>query len=106
MSNAWFESVAEAQRRAAQRLPSSVYAALLAGSEKGLTLRDNVEAFDEIRLFPRTAGLAASRSLRTTVLGQQIKLPVIISPTGVQAVHPQGEIAVARAAVANAVTVN
>ncbi len=98
--SAWFESVAEAQRRARKRLPSSVYAALLAGSERGLTVRDNVEAFDEIRLAPRTAGLAAARDLGTTVLGQRIKLPVIISPTGVQAVHPQGEVAVARAAAA------
>jgi L-lactate dehydrogenase (cytochrome)/glycolate oxidase len=32
------------------------------------------------------------------VLGQQVSMPVIISPTGVQAVHPDGEVAVARAA--------
>jgi heme/flavin dehydrogenase (mycofactocin system) len=100
MSNAWFESVAEAQRRARKRLPTSVYAALLAGSEKGVTLRDNVDAFDEVRLAPRTAGLAGKRDLGTTVLGQKIALPVVISPTGVQAVHPDGEVAVARAAAA------
>ncbi len=100
MSNAWFESIAEAQRRARRHLPRSVYAALLAGSEKGLTLRDNVDAFDEIRFAPRTAGLAGKRSLATTVLGQQLALPVVISPTGVQAVHPDGEVAVARAAAA------
>ena len=98
MNKAWFESVAEAQRRARRRLPTSVYAALLAGSEKGLTLRDNVDAFDEIRFAPRTAGLAGTRKLSTTVLGQRIALPVLISPTGVQAVHPDGEVAVARAA--------
>jgi heme/flavin dehydrogenase (mycofactocin system) len=34
----------------------------------------------------------------TTVMGQEISLPVLISPTGVQAVHPDGEVAVARAA--------
>ena len=33
--NAFFETVAEAQRRAKKRLPKSVYAALVAGSEKG-----------------------------------------------------------------------
>jgi pre-mycofactocin synthase len=32
------------------------------------------------------------------VLGQEVSLPVLISPTGVQAVHPDGEVAVARAA--------
>jgi heme/flavin dehydrogenase (mycofactocin system) len=34
------------------------------------------------------------------VLGQDISFPVIISPTGVQAVDPEGEVAVARAAAA------
>jgi isopentenyl diphosphate isomerase/L-lactate dehydrogenase-like FMN-dependent dehydrogenase len=31
-------------------------------------------------------------------MGQPVSLPVVISPTGVQAVHPDGEVAVARAA--------
>ena len=36
--------------------------------------------------------------MATTVMGQSVSMPVIISPTGVQAVHPDGEVAVARAA--------
>jgi pre-mycofactocin synthase len=97
----WFESVAEAQRRAARRLPSSVYGALIAGSERGATLDENLAAFRELQLVPRIAtGLAGGREVATTVLGQQIALPVIISPVGVQAVHPGGEVAVARAAAA------
>ncbi|MFF0144929.1 L-lactate dehydrogenase (cytochrome) [Amycolatopsis sulphurea] len=100
MSNTWFESVAEAQRRAKKRLPRSVYSALIAGSEKGLTLNDNLAAFDELRYAPRTAGHSAERVLGTHVLGRDVALPVLISPTGVQAVHPDGEVAVARAAAA------
>jgi len=100
MSNAWFETVAEAQRRARRRLPSSVYAALVAGSEKGTTVRDNVAAFSELGFAPHVAGLSAKRDLSTTVMGQPVSLPVIMSPTGVQAVHPDGEVAVARAAAA------
>ena len=46
------------------------------------------------------AGLATERDLSTTVMGQSVSLPVIISPTGVQAVDPEGEVAVARAAAA------
>ena len=100
-TKAWFESVAEAQRRARRRLPKSVYGALVAGAENGATLRDNVEAFSEIGFFPRIAtGIGPGRDLSTTVLGQQLKFPVMISPTGVQAVHPQAEVAVARAAAA------
>ena len=100
MKNVWFETVAEAQRRARKRLPKSVYSALLAGTEKGLTVSDNVAAFDEIGFAPHVAGLSGQRDLTTTVLGQPIAFPVIISPTGVQAVHPDGEVAVARAAAA------
>ena len=100
MGKKWFETVAEAQRRAQKRLPKSVYSALLAGSEKGLTYKDNTEAFDELAFAPHVASSAAKRDLSTTVMGQSISLPVIISPTGVQAVDPDGEVAVARAAAA------
>ncbi len=100
MAGGWFETVAEAQRRAKRRLPRSVYSALLAGAEKGLTVADNVGAFDELGFAPHAAGLPDKRDLATTVMGQDIALPVVISPTGVQAVHPDGEVAVARAAAA------
>ncbi len=95
--NGWFETVAEAQRRAKRRLPSPVYSALLAGSEKGVTYADNTAAFSELGLAPHIADLHADRDLSTNVMGQPISLPVIISPAGVQAVHPDGEVAVARA---------
>jgi heme/flavin dehydrogenase (mycofactocin system) len=100
MAGGWFETVAEAQRRAKRRLPASVYMAIWAGTEHGLTLKDNVEAFGELGFAPHVAGLSSERDLSSTVMGQQIALPVIISPTGVQAVHPDGEVAVARAAAA------
>ncbi|HEY4418169.1 MAG TPA: pre-mycofactocin synthase MftD [Pseudonocardia sp.] len=96
----WFESVAEAQRRARKRLPKSVYMALVAGSEQGITLEDNVRAFGEIGFRPHIADLPQQREQATSVLGQEIAFPVVISPTGVQAVSPEGEVAVARAAAA------
>src|SRR5215510_5426233 len=74
----WFESVAEARRRARRRLPRSVFLALEAGAEAGVTRSDNVRAFGEIRFAPpRLADLPASRELRTSVLGTEISLPVI-----------------------------
>jgi len=96
----WFETVAEAQQRARKRLPRSVYMALVAGTEKGLTSGDNEAAFDELGFRPHVADLPAKRELATTVMGQDVSFPVLISPTGVQAVHPDGEVAVARAAAA------
>ena len=103
MANAWFETVAEAQRRAKRRLPKGVYGALVAGSERGLTVDDNTAAFAELGFAPHVAGLSNERRLATTVMGQDVALPVLISPTGVQAVHPDGEVAVARAAAARGV---
>ncbi len=100
MGNAWLETVAEAQRRAGKRLPRSVYSALLAGSERGQTVEDNIRAYTELGFAPHVAGLSAKRDLSTTVMGQPIALPVITSPTGVQAVHPDAELAVARATAA------
>ncbi|MBF6088089.1 pre-mycofactocin synthase MftD [Nocardia cyriacigeorgica] len=98
--NPWFETVAEAQRRAKKRLPTSVYGALIAGSERGQTIEDNQAAFTELGFAPHVAGPIGERDQSTTVLGQHISMPVLISPTGVQAVHPDGEVAVARAAAA------
>jgi pre-mycofactocin synthase len=100
MAASWFESVAVAQRRARKRLPASVYGALMAGAERGQTREDNVSAFTELGFAPHVVGGAAQRDLATTVLGQPVSMPVLISPTGVQAVHPDGEVAVARAAAA------
>ncbi|WP_182345898.1 pre-mycofactocin synthase MftD [Tomitella gaofuii] len=98
MVNPWFETVAEAQRRAKKRLPRPVYMALVAGSEKGLTTSDNMNAFSELGFAPHVAGLKDERELATEVMGQPLSMPVMISPTGVQAVHPDGEVAVARGA--------
>ena len=98
MPSAWFETVAEAQRRARRRLPKSVYVALIAGSEAGVTLSDNLAAFRELGFAPHVADLPAVRHTAAEVMGQPLALPVIISPTGVQAIDPDGEVAVARAA--------
>jgi heme/flavin dehydrogenase (mycofactocin system) len=98
MGGAWFETVAEARRRARRRLPRPVFDALTAGSERGTTLTDNVAAFAELGFAPHVAGLPAHRDQSTTVLGRTMPLPVLLSPTGVQAVHPDGEVAVARGA--------
>jgi heme/flavin dehydrogenase (mycofactocin system) len=96
--NPWFESVAVAQQRARKRLPGPVYGALVAGSERGQTVHDNQAAYAELGLLPHVAGQQAERSMTRTVLGHEVSLPVLVSPTGVQAVHADGEVAVARAA--------
>lgn len=103
MANDWFESVAVAQSRAKKILPASVYGALIAGSERGVTAKDNTAAFGELGFSPVTVGQPAERQMATEVMGQPVSMPVLISPTGVQAVHPEAEVAVARAAAARGV---
>ncbi len=105
MSKAWFESVGVAQKRAEKVLPKSVYGALIAGADAGLSLADNVGAFGELGIAPLTAGQAGWSDLATTVMGQSMSMPVLISPAGVQAVHPDGEVAAARASAARGIPI-
>ncbi len=101
--NPWFESVAVAQQRAKRRLPKSVYGAVIGGTDKGVSMDDNLAAFDELKVRPITAGQPTERAMATEVMGQPLSMPVMISPTGVQAVHPDGEVAVARASAARGI---
>ncbi len=96
--NPWFETVLEAQRRTQKRLPPSIYKALIAGSERGRTPEENIDAFARIQFAPHVAGHQSPRDLSTTIMGIPVSMPVMISPVGVQAISPEGELAVARAA--------
>ena len=94
-------SVADVRRLALPRLPLPVRQFLEGGAEDEVTLRRNIAAFDDIALSPRTLIDVTEIDLSTHVLGQEISLPVIISPTGATGFyHRDAEIAVARAAAA------
>ena len=70
-----------------------------AGAGDEVTLRRNRAAFEGITVNPRFLVDVSSRDLSTTVLGQQISVPVMVTPAGGQRyVHPEGERATARAA--------
>jgi heme/flavin dehydrogenase (mycofactocin system) len=77
----------------------------MAGTERGLTLSDTVAAFSELGFAPHVAGAPGERELATSVMGVEIALPVLLSPVGVQAVHPDAEPGVARAAAARGTAV-
>jgi isopentenyl diphosphate isomerase/L-lactate dehydrogenase-like FMN-dependent dehydrogenase len=78
-----------------------VYVSLVAGTQQGWTLRDNLRAFDEIGLLPRVGtGAPNPPSLATTALGMDLAKPVLLAPEGPHAVHPAGEAGAARAAAA------
>ena len=64
----WFETVAFCQQAAKKRLPKSVYAALLAASEKGVTVADNIDAFADLGFAPHVIGATEKRDLSTTMI--------------------------------------
>jgi lactate 2-monooxygenase len=69
------------------------------GAGLGETMRANREAFDHWRVRPRMLRDVSERSLARTVLGTELKAPVLLAPIGVQTLaHPEGELAVARGA--------
>jgi isopentenyl diphosphate isomerase/L-lactate dehydrogenase-like FMN-dependent dehydrogenase len=75
------------------------------GAGSGATVAANRAAFDRWRIMPRMLTDATSRDLGVTVLGQDMPAPVLLAPVGVQSiVHPDGELATARAAAALEVT--
>src|SRR5438132_1365493 len=64
-----------------------------------ITLRRTRAVFDAILLRPRMMVDISQRDLRTTVLGQDIRFPIMLDPAGNHAAaHPDGELASARAA--------
>lgn len=93
-----FNNVAEAERRARRALPHAVWLALKAGNEQGWTPEENMNVFSKLGLQPTIFDRPTSFDLSTSVLGIDLDFPVVVSPVGAQAVHPDGEIGVARAA--------
>jgi isopentenyl diphosphate isomerase/L-lactate dehydrogenase-like FMN-dependent dehydrogenase len=88
-----FRAVAE------RNLSSAHYSFLSLGIHDEFTLRANREAFGSLQLRPRrlvdTTDLDTSREL----LGTKLSSPILLCPAGAQrAFHPEGELAVARAA--------
>jgi isopentenyl diphosphate isomerase/L-lactate dehydrogenase-like FMN-dependent dehydrogenase len=91
-------SVEDAEYWARRRLPRSLAQAIEVGEPERAFGR-NLAAFDELALQPRAAVFHAQRDLRTTVLGHEISMPVIIAPAGnARIFHPDGEPGIARAA--------
>ncbi|GAA3971089.1 mycofactocin biosynthesis FMN-dependent deaminase MftD [Actinomadura viridis] len=93
-----FKNLAEAERLAKRKLPRAVWLAIKAGNEQGWTLRENLRAYDELGFSPTIFDRPTSFDLTTTILGVDIDFPVVVSPVGAQAIHPDGEAGMARAA--------
>ena len=89
----------EYEAAARELLPPAVWGYVSTGSGDEVTLRGNRAAFARWRLLPRMLRGVRKVSTATTVLGQEIALPVLVAPSGRHRLcHDDGERATARAA--------
>ena len=87
------------RRLAKRRLPSPIFHYIDGGADDEVTLRHNTQAFEVCDLVPNVLAGVDSVDLRTEVLGQQLDIPLFMSPTAMQRLfHHDGERAIARAA--------
>jgi isopentenyl diphosphate isomerase/L-lactate dehydrogenase-like FMN-dependent dehydrogenase len=84
---------------ARRRVPKAVFDYLDGGAEGEVTLRENCRAFQDVSFRPRHAVSFPTCDLGTRVLGFDLSLPFLLAPVGYsRLMHPEGEIAAARAA--------
>jgi L-lactate dehydrogenase (cytochrome) len=82
-----------------RRVPRMFYDYAESGSWTEQTFRDNSSDFEKIRLRQRVAVDMSGRSTRSTMIGQDVTMPVALSPVGLTGMqHADGEIKAARAA--------
>jgi len=93
-------SLEDQRRIARRRLPKAVFDFVDGGADDEVTLAANAAAWQARFFRPHALVDVSNRVTTTTVLGQEIALPVILGPTGLtRVISPgRGELAVARAA--------
>ena len=84
---------------ARQKVPPAHFGFMASGVDDEVTLRANREGFQKFQLRPRRLLDVSQVDLSTEILGVRWPNPIGVAPTGSnKAYHPDGEIAVARAA--------
>lgn len=88
-----FEAVAR------EKISKMAYDYYASGANDQITLHENRDAFNRIKLLPRMMVDVSKIDLSTKVLGMDFSVPFMIAPTAFQRMaHPEGELATARAA--------
>jgi 4-hydroxymandelate oxidase len=91
----------ELRELATRKLPPPVSEYFNQGASAEIATSAAVAAWDRIRLRPRILRDVSAIGTAAAVLGHEVATPVLIAPTTLQkAAHPEGEVAVARAAAA------
>jgi lactate 2-monooxygenase len=89
------------EERARAVLQPQAYGYVAGGAGTERTMAANLRAFEHRQIVPRMLRDVSVRSTATAALGTQMVAPIMLAPIGVQSiVHPEGELAAARAAAA------
>ncbi|GAA3452163.1 alpha-hydroxy acid oxidase [Dactylosporangium matsuzakiense] len=93
--------LAELRARARDALEPAHWDYFEGGAGDERTLRANEEAFARVRLVPRVLRATGPRDLRTTLLGTELRAPILVAPTAFHRLaHRDGELATAAGAAA------
>ena len=84
---------------ARKNLPPAHFGYMATGIDDEVTLRANRDGFLKFQLRPRRLVDVATIDMKTELLGERYDSPIVFAPTGSnRAFHPEGEVAVAKAA--------
>src|SRR3954467_274558 len=87
------------ERRAKKLLSAGAYGYVRGGAGGEKTMEGNRRALGPWKIVPRMLRDVGVRDMRTEILGTRMPAPLMLAPIGVQSiVHPDGELATARAA--------
>jgi lactate 2-monooxygenase len=102
----WPLTAADWEARAAEKLEQGPFDYVAGGAGSEATMHANREAFERRRIRPRMLAGNVQRDLSVEVLGTPSAAPFLLAPIGVLGiVHPEADLAVARAAAANGVPI-
>jgi lactate 2-monooxygenase len=102
----WPIAPEEWEARAAEALEPGPFDYIAGGAGSESTMRANLEAFERRRLRPRMLTGNSERDITVEILGTKSPAPFLLAPIGVLSIaHPEGELAVARAAASTGVPI-
>ncbi|OIQ77663.1 L-lactate dehydrogenase [mine drainage metagenome] len=92
-------SIADLKKIYKRRVPKMFYDYAESGSYTEQTFRDNTTDFERLRLRQKVAVDMSGRTTASTMIGQNVTMPVALAPVGLTGMqHADGEILAAKAA--------